>query len=101
MIEVDAGFWCVQRTLSNPVALAAMYRATRSEVAHAGRVGFDTAWFGEHHFCYDGYLPSPLLGMAAVSPVPDRSALPPVCSSCRSTNRRASRRRWPRCGVCT
>jgi alkanesulfonate monooxygenase SsuD/methylene tetrahydromethanopterin reductase-like flavin-dependent oxidoreductase (luciferase family) len=41
-----------------------MYRDTRAEMARAEQLGFDTVWVGEHHFSYDGYLPSPIAGLA-------------------------------------
>lgn len=63
-VEVGAGFWCVQRCYSRSLSLAAMYRETRAEMRHAERLGFDTVWVGEHHFSYDGYLPSPIAGLA-------------------------------------
>jgi alkanesulfonate monooxygenase SsuD/methylene tetrahydromethanopterin reductase-like flavin-dependent oxidoreductase (luciferase family) len=62
--EVGIGFWCVQRCHSRPVPLAAMYADTRAEMTRADQLGFDTVWVGEHHFSYDGYLPSPLCGLA-------------------------------------
>lgn len=62
--EVGIGFWCVQRCYSRPLPLTAMYRDTRAEMARADELGFDTVWVGEHHFSYDGYLPSPVAGLA-------------------------------------
>jgi alkanesulfonate monooxygenase SsuD/methylene tetrahydromethanopterin reductase-like flavin-dependent oxidoreductase (luciferase family) len=41
-----------------------MYRDTRTEMARAEDLGFDAVWVGEHHFSYDGYLPSPVAGLA-------------------------------------
>jgi alkanesulfonate monooxygenase SsuD/methylene tetrahydromethanopterin reductase-like flavin-dependent oxidoreductase (luciferase family) len=41
-----------------------MYRDTRAEMTRAEQLGFDTVWVGEHHFSYDGYLPSPISGLA-------------------------------------
>ena len=64
MLEIGVGFWCIQRNHSRPTPLPAMYRDTRTEMAAAERLGFDTVWVGEHHFAYDGYLPSPLSGLA-------------------------------------
>jgi alkanesulfonate monooxygenase SsuD/methylene tetrahydromethanopterin reductase-like flavin-dependent oxidoreductase (luciferase family) len=67
LLEIGAGFWCVQRSHSRSVSLASVYRDTRAEIALACELGFDTAWFGEHHFSYDGYLPSPLAAWSYVA----------------------------------
>jgi alkanesulfonate monooxygenase SsuD/methylene tetrahydromethanopterin reductase-like flavin-dependent oxidoreductase (luciferase family) len=64
VLEVGVGIWCVQRCYSRSLPLAAMYRDTRAEMACAEQLGFDTVWVGEHHFSYDGYLPSPIAGLA-------------------------------------
>lgn len=41
----------------------------------ADRLGFDSVWCAEHHFLADGYLPSPLVFLAAVAGRTKRIAL--------------------------
>jgi alkanesulfonate monooxygenase SsuD/methylene tetrahydromethanopterin reductase-like flavin-dependent oxidoreductase (luciferase family) len=43
------------------------YRRTIELVVEAERLGIDSAWFSEHHFFTDGYLPQPLTLAAAVA----------------------------------
>jgi alkanesulfonate monooxygenase SsuD/methylene tetrahydromethanopterin reductase-like flavin-dependent oxidoreductase (luciferase family) len=47
--------------------LADVYRQTLEQLAHLDRLGLDLAWFSEHHFVEDGYLPNfvPVAGAAA------------------------------------
>jgi alkanesulfonate monooxygenase SsuD/methylene tetrahydromethanopterin reductase-like flavin-dependent oxidoreductase (luciferase family) len=43
------------------------YERTVATVVEAERLGLRSAWFGEHHFFEDGYLPQPLILAAAVA----------------------------------
>ncbi len=43
------------------------YARTLDLVAEAERLGLASAWFGEHHFFEDGYLPQPLVLAAAAA----------------------------------
>ena len=42
------------------------YAQTLDQIAHAETQGFDSVWLTEHHFCDDGYTPSPLVIAAAI-----------------------------------
>ena len=43
------------------------FYATRlAQIAEAEAMGFDSVWLTEHHFCDDGYTPSPLVLGAAI-----------------------------------
>jgi len=44
----------------------ALYRANLEQIAWAETLGFDSVWLTEHHFCADGYTPSPLVLAAAI-----------------------------------
>ncbi len=42
------------------------YADSLAQIAAAETQGFDSAWLTEHHFCDDGYTPSPLVVAAAI-----------------------------------
>ena len=42
------------------------YRDTLAQIADAESLGFDSVWLTEHHFCDDGYTPSPLVLAGAI-----------------------------------
>lgn len=42
------------------------YAQSLTQIAAAETLGFDSAWLTEHHFCDDGYTPSPLVLAAAI-----------------------------------
>jgi alkanesulfonate monooxygenase SsuD/methylene tetrahydromethanopterin reductase-like flavin-dependent oxidoreductase (luciferase family) len=63
-VEVGVGSWSMQATHMRPRSWPALYQEAREEIRLAERLGFDSAWLGEHHFSYDGYCPS-LLPAAA------------------------------------
>jgi alkanesulfonate monooxygenase SsuD/methylene tetrahydromethanopterin reductase-like flavin-dependent oxidoreductase (luciferase family) len=43
------------------------YGAVVEQVAWAEELGLDSAWLTEHHFCDDGYTPSPLVLLAGLA----------------------------------
>lgn len=43
------------------------YAGRLDQIAAAEGLGFDSAWLTEHHFCDDGYTPSPLVIAAAIA----------------------------------
>ena len=43
-----------------------MYRQILDQISWAEGLGFDSVWLTEHHFCADGYTPSPLVLAAAI-----------------------------------
>ncbi len=44
----------------------AFYADTLAQIERAENLGFDSIWLTEHHFCDDGYTPSPLVLAAAI-----------------------------------
>ncbi len=43
-----------------------LYAASLEQMAWAEDLGFDSIWLTEHHFCEDGYAPSPMVVAAAI-----------------------------------
>lgn len=43
------------------------YADTLAQIADAESLGFDSVWLTEHHFCDDGYTPSPLVIAGAIA----------------------------------
>ena len=42
------------------------YAATLEQIGWAEGLGIESVWLSEHHFCDDGYTPSPLVIAAAI-----------------------------------
>jgi alkanesulfonate monooxygenase SsuD/methylene tetrahydromethanopterin reductase-like flavin-dependent oxidoreductase (luciferase family) len=65
--HVNFGLWYDFR---NPppsaVSFESLYRASLEQIGWAETLGFDSVWLTEHHFCADGYTPSPLVIAAAI-----------------------------------
>lgn len=65
--RVNFGLWYDFR---NPVRwrvpFERFYAETIEQICNAERLGFDSVWLTEHHFCEDGYTPSPLVLAAAI-----------------------------------
>jgi len=65
--ELNFGLWYDFR---NPppstTAFEALYRQSLDQMVWAEELGFDSVWLTEHHFCDDGYTPSPLVIAAAI-----------------------------------
>jgi len=64
---VNFGLWYDFR---NPapwtVPFETLYAQTLEQITDAERLGFDSVWITEHHFCADGYTPSPLVIAGAI-----------------------------------
>tara|TARA_R110002110_G_scaffold205066_1_gene416629 strand:- start:18760 stop:19761 length:1002 start_codon:yes stop_codon:yes gene_type:complete len=65
--SVDFGLWYDFR---NPAQwrepFEKFYADRLQQIADAENLGFDSCWLTEHHFCDDGYTPSPLVVAAAI-----------------------------------
>lgn len=65
--HIDFGLWYDFR---NPAAwrvpFSQLYAAYLDQIVGAEALGFDSVWLTEHHFCDDGYTPSPLVLAAAI-----------------------------------
>lgn len=65
--QVNFGLWYDFR---NPAQwrqpFGRMYAAYLDQIVRAEALGFDSVWLTEHHFCDDGYTPSPLVIAAAI-----------------------------------
>lgn len=67
MSKVNFGLWYDFRN-PGPAAPAFedFYAATLDQIVAAEDLGFGSVWLTEHHFCDDGYTPSPLVIGAAI-----------------------------------
>ena len=65
--HVNFGLWYDFR---NPAPWAVpfeqLYAQCLEQIAGAEQLGFDSIWMTEHHFCDDGYTPSPLVMAGAI-----------------------------------
>lgn len=65
--KVNFGLWYDFR---NPepwrVPFERFYAQTLDQISWAEDLGFDSVWLTEHHFCEDGYTPSPLVLAGAI-----------------------------------
>lgn len=65
--NVNFGLWYDFRNPApRAVTFEALYRASLEQIVWAESLGFDSVWLTEHHFCDDGYAPSPLVIAAAI-----------------------------------
>lgn len=66
--DLSFGLWYDFR---NPepwaVPFESLYRGALDQIADAEQLGFDSVWLTEHHFCDDGYTPSPLVIAASIA----------------------------------
>jgi alkanesulfonate monooxygenase SsuD/methylene tetrahydromethanopterin reductase-like flavin-dependent oxidoreductase (luciferase family) len=53
----------------------AFYAERLDQISRAEALGFDSCWLTEHHFCDDGYTPSPLVLGAAIAAGTERMRL--------------------------
>ncbi len=63
---VNFGLWYDFRNPSGELSFEDLYRANLEQIAWAETLGFSSVWLTEHHFCEDGYTPSPLVIAAAI-----------------------------------
>jgi alkanesulfonate monooxygenase SsuD/methylene tetrahydromethanopterin reductase-like flavin-dependent oxidoreductase (luciferase family) len=65
--QVNFGLWYDFR---NPepwaIPFERLYAQALDQIVEAERLGFDSIWMTEHHFCDDGYTPAPLVMAAAI-----------------------------------
>jgi alkanesulfonate monooxygenase SsuD/methylene tetrahydromethanopterin reductase-like flavin-dependent oxidoreductase (luciferase family) len=65
--KVNFGLWYDFR---NPapwtVPFESLYAQALDQIVGAEKLGFDSVWLTEHHFCEDGYTPAPLVIAAAI-----------------------------------
>ena len=65
--RVNFGLWYDFRNPApSAVSFERLYRQSLDQIAWAETLGFDSVWLTEHHFCADGYTPSPLVIAAAI-----------------------------------
>ena len=64
--EVNFGLWYDFRNPARDLSFEELYRANLDQIAWAETLGFNSVWLTEHHFCEDGYTPSPLVIAAAI-----------------------------------
>ncbi|MGI9325832.1 MAG: LLM class flavin-dependent oxidoreductase [Pseudomonadales bacterium] len=66
--QVNFGLWYDFR---NPppsaVSHETLYQQIFEQITWAEQLGYDSVWLTEHHFCEDGYTPSPLVLAAAIA----------------------------------
>ena len=51
------------------------YAQRLAQIARAEALGFGSCWLTEHHFCEDGYTPSPLVLAASIAARTERMRL--------------------------
>ena len=76
--QVNFGLWYDFR---NParwrIPFERLYQQSLEQITWAESIGFDSVWLTEHHFCDDGYTPTPLViafvcaSMLATKSVPE------------------------------
>jgi alkanesulfonate monooxygenase SsuD/methylene tetrahydromethanopterin reductase-like flavin-dependent oxidoreductase (luciferase family) len=65
--SVNFGLWYDFRNPSPwQIPFESLYEQALDQIVDAESLGFDSVWITEHHFCNDGYTPSPLIIAAAI-----------------------------------
>ena len=64
--RVDFGLWYDLRNPDSERSFERLYAETLEQIVWAESLGIDSVWLSEHHFCDDGYTPSPLVVAAAI-----------------------------------
>lgn len=63
----DFGLWYDFRNPDAGRSFSAFYAEVLDQIAWAESVGLDSVWLTEHHFCDDGYSPSPFVLGSAIA----------------------------------
>lgn len=71
-MRVGVGLWTLQSTRSAPVNLARSYRQLPDDARRIEALGYDSMWFAEHRFWYDGWCSQPLVAIAAAASSTER-----------------------------
>jgi alkanesulfonate monooxygenase SsuD/methylene tetrahydromethanopterin reductase-like flavin-dependent oxidoreductase (luciferase family) len=61
------GLWYDLRNPEGRRDFESFYAEVLDQVAWSETLGFNSVWLTEHHFCDDGYTPSPLVVLAAIA----------------------------------
>ncbi len=76
MSRVNFGLWYDFRNPNHErLGFEHFYARTLEQIVGAEALGFDSVWLTEHHFCDDGYTPSPLVLAAAIGARTERLRL--------------------------
>lgn len=67
MVEFGVGLWGMQATRIAPRHHANLYQEMIEDCQYAEELGFKSLWLTEHHFWYDGYCPSLIVGLGALA----------------------------------
>jgi alkanesulfonate monooxygenase SsuD/methylene tetrahydromethanopterin reductase-like flavin-dependent oxidoreductase (luciferase family) len=65
--QIGVALWNMRSTASRPAAFESLYRQAIDDARLVEELGFDSIWFGEHRFWYDGWCPQPVLVAAAAA----------------------------------
>ena len=74
-MRFGVGFFTAQQPPGSKRSYADIYADVLGHARLIDQVGLDSFWVTEHHFCEDGYLPSPTTICAAVASVTKRLTL--------------------------
>src|SRR5207253_3165092 len=66
-IEIGLALWTMQSTAGAPASHSALYRHLPDDARLVEALGFDSMWFAEHRFWYDGWCPAPLVAAASAA----------------------------------
>ena len=65
--RVNFGLWYDFRNPAQwAIPFETLYGQVLDQIVEAERIGYDSVWLTEHHFCDDGYTPSPLVIAGAI-----------------------------------
>ena len=66
--SINFGLWYDFRNpLPRAMSFETLYSETLLQMEWAETLGYDSVWFTEHHFCEDGYSPSPMIIASAIA----------------------------------